>query len=86
MTPEQYNYCQWCGRDCLNRSVGGAFCPTRFKDWQDVAEFEARVALRLAKAFDGLQNLYPPVEFPKIPYQKVLKDCRCVIEAEMEPE
>jgi len=58
-------------------------CPL-IPDYKDAAEFEARVALRLAKAINGLQNLYPPNEFPKIPYQIILRDCRLKVEEEMQ--
>ena len=43
MNNERFDYCKWCGRSCQNNAVGGAFCPTKFKDWEDVDEFEARV-------------------------------------------
>lgn len=49
MNHNEFNYCKWCGRECQNNAVGGAFCPTQFKDWKDAAEFEARVALELLR-------------------------------------
>ena len=84
MNHNEFNYCKWCGRECKNNAVGGAFCPTQFKDWKDVAEFEARVALKLAHCIDGLQNLFPPEKFPRIPYTQILKDVRLAVEEQME--
>lgn len=90
MNNEDTKYCKWCDiskhmYDCPFGS-DGTVCPTKsvYCLFRESAEFEARVALKLAKCIDGLQNLYPPEEFPRLPYQQILKDVRLAVEEEMD--
>ena len=82
MKDKTLKYCKWCGRVCQNNVVGGAYCPTQFKDWKDAAEFEARVVIKAAQLgwWTGMQYNKSRSFFD------ILKDARIAVEEEMENE
>ena len=57
-------YCGWCMKYALCCNPKFNHCPTKDSNWQDVAEFEARVAAKLAEAFMGIIDVEFDYQLP----------------------
>lgn len=85
MTQKQCCYCD------LHRSRSREYCPL-VSDFKDAAEFEARVAAKMASTLRPCENCPDFLQAPRCPalglrpYYCMLRNARLAVEAEMEME
>ena len=90
------NFCKHCKQritDCVPWYRNTGDCPTdRGGDFRDAAEFEARVAAKMASTLRPCENCPDFLQAPRCPalglrpYYCMLRNARLAVEAEMEQE